>query len=194
MLDMLFRHIFEFFQFFKKCLFPLSKITNHWFLNGQQREPAAYLQVCSTNLIIQLLTDYDQQFFSISRLIYWLPPSLQGHQSLASYTFYVYSATNSMSIKHRVSGRLAISVSCIVETEKTEGTEMLPTLLSWVPDFISGQVQGELQRTGICASVRSLGLDVSNTLECLLVIYCYKHSLRMSALFVISVGAPSRPS
>lgn len=71
---------------------------------------------------------------------------------------------------------------------------MSPTLLSWAPDFISGQVQGELHRTGICVSVRSLGLDVSNTLECLLVIYCYKHSLRMSALFVISVRAPSRPS
>lgn len=85
------------------------------------------------------------------------------------------------------------SVSCIVETEKTEGTEMLLILLSWVPDFIPVQIQGQLHRTGICASVKSLGLDMSNTLECLLLIYCYKRALRMSAIFMISVGAPSRP-
>lgn len=55
-------------------------------------------------------------------------------------------------------------LSCIIETEQTEGTEMLQILVSWVPDFISDQVQRQLHRTGIYVPVRSERLEASNTL------------------------------
>lgn len=70
------------------------------------------------------------QVFSISGQIYRPPPAFQRHHSSASYAFYVYSVTNFMSFKHTFSGRLVISLSCIVDTEQTEGTEMLQILLS----------------------------------------------------------------
>lgn len=80
----------------------------------------------------------------------------------------MYSARNSRSFKHTVSGRLVISVSCTVDTEQTKGTEMLYVLLSCAPDFVSGQAERQIPQKDLCPS--RTGSKQHTDIECLLLI------------------------
>lgn len=74
-----------------------------------------------------------------------------------------------MSFKHTVSGRFVISVSCAVDTEQTKRTETLHALLSWVPDFVSGQAERQLPQKRDLWPSRT-GSKQHTDIQCLLMI------------------------